>query len=265
MLKFNKLMDVLLLGYKPSSIPLREKFIAANTAGAAIFCLVLLVDYIDFGLPFKMLVLASMGASAFLLFVVPHSPLAQPWPVIGGHVLSAFIGVACAHAIASAPLATALAVFLSVFVMYQLHCLHPPSAATAMIAVLGGPEVHAMGWQFCYEVVALNALVMVLLAVMLNNLVRGRQYPMRHLHHAHHTQFSQPTHAQVTELNEQDFKWALSQMDGYIDVNEEDLVDLYEFAFEHAQTREKQSRQRPPRQRKSRQQQSRQQQAKKNN
>jgi CBS-domain-containing membrane protein len=210
-----------------------------------------------------MLVLASMGASAFLLFVVPHSPLAQPWPVIGGHVIAAFIGVACASWISSAPLATALAVFLSVFMMYQMHCLHPPSAATAMIAVLGGPEVHAMGWQFCYEVVALNAVMMVMLAVILNNLVRGRQYPMRHIHHAHHAQFSQQTHTKFAELNEQDFKWALSQMDGYIDVNEEDLVDLYEFAQEHAQMRQQQSRQRPLRQRQSRQQQSRQQQGKK--
>ena len=233
MLRFNKLVDLLLLGYQPSRIPLREKFIAANTAGAAIFCLLMLVDYIDLGLPFKILVLASMGATAFLLFVAPHSPLAQPWPVIGGHVISAFIGVACANSISGAPLATAVAVFLSVLMMYQMHCLHPPSAATAMIAVLGGPEVHAMGWQFCYEVVAINAVVMVLLALVLNNLVRGRQYPMRHLHHAHHAQFSQ--HAQFAKLNEQDFAWALSQMDGYIDVNEEDLVDLYEFALAHAQ------------------------------
>jgi CBS-domain-containing membrane protein len=255
MLKLHKLIELLLLGYKPSHIPLREKFIAANTAGVAIFCLLLLVDYIDLGLPFKMLVLASMGASAFLLFVVPHSPLAQPWPVIGGHVISAFIGVACAHSISGASLATALAVFLSVLMMYQMHCLHPPSAATALIAVLGGPEVHAMGWQFCYEVVALNAIVMVLLAVILNNLVRGRQYPMRHLHHAHHTQFSQQAHTQ-TELNEQDFKWALSQMDGYIDVNEEDLVDLYEFALEHAQTRQQLLRQQPLGHKQSRQQKS---------
>jgi CBS domain-containing membrane protein len=235
MLRLNKLVDLLLLGYQPSAISLREKVIAANTAGVAIFSLLMLVDYIDLGLPFKMLVLASMGATAFLLFVAPHSPLAQPWPVIGGHVISAFIGVACAHSISGPSLATAVAVFLSVFMMYQMHCLHPPSAATAMIAVLGGPEVHAMGWQFCYEVVALNAVIMVLLALILNNLVRGRQYPMRHLHHVHHTQFSQHAHTSFAKLNEQDFKWALSQMDGYIDVNEEDLVDLYEFALEHAQ------------------------------
>lgn len=91
------------------------------------------------------------GASAFLLFVAPHSPMAQPWPVICVHLASAFIGVACAHWINSAPLAAAIAVLISIFVMHILHCLHPPSAAT-----VGGPEVHAIGWQFCYEVVAFN-------------------------------------------------------------------------------------------------------------
>lgn len=261
MLNVNKVMNLVLLGYKPNSIPLREKFIGSATAGLAIFCLVLFIDYVDLTLSIKMLVLASMGASAFLLFVVPHSPLAQPWPVLGGHLIAAFIGVACAKWISAAPFATALAVFMSVYMMYQMHCLHPPAAATAMIAVLGGSEVHAIGWHFCYEVVAINASIMVLLAIILNNLVRGRHYPMRHQHHAHHTQFAQQPHPELPELDEQDFKWALSQMEEFIDVNEEDLVDLYEFALEHAETRQHPSR-KQARKRQSRIQHSRQQQGK---
>ena len=262
MLNLNKIMSLLLLGYKPNSIPVREKFIGSTTAGLAILCLVLLVGYVDLALSIKLLVLASMGASAFLLFVVPHSPLAQPWPVLGGHLIAAFIGVACAKWISAAPLATALAVLISVYTMYQMHCLHPPAAATAMIAVLGGAEVHAIGWQFCFEVVAINAGMMVLLAIILNNLVRGRHYPMRHQHHVHHTQFAQQPHPELPELNEQDFKWALAQMEEFIDVNEEDLVDLYEFALEHAETRQQTSRKRQARKCKSRIEHSRQQQGK---
>lgn len=263
----NKIMNLLLLGYKTNSIPMREKLMGSITAGLAILCLVFFVDYIDLGLSVKLLVLASMGASAFLLFVVPHSPLAQPWPVLGGHLIAAFIGVACAKWIPAAPLATALAVCLAVFMMYQMHCLHPPAAATAMIAVLGGAEVHAIGWHFCYEVVAINASIMVLLAIILNNLVRGRHYPMRHQHHAHHTQFSQQPHLEFADLHEQDFKWALGQMEEFIDVNEEDLVDIYEFALEHAESRQRVSRERQarmhnPRVRKSRTQQTRKQQVK---
>lgn len=217
--------------------PIREKLVSSIAAGAAILFLLLLVQYVQHDLPFKMLVLASMGASAFLLFVMPHSPLAQPWSVIGGHLVSAFVGVACAQFIHSLPFAAAAAVLLSIFLMYFLRCLHPPSAATAMIAVLGGPDVHAIGWRFSYEVVAVNAGFMVLLAVIVNNMLPGRRYPMRHSHHAHHNQFVQQDHHHPPELLEEDFKWALSQMDSFIDVREEDLVDIYELAIERAESR----------------------------
>jgi CBS-domain-containing membrane protein len=235
MQKLKKLIDTVLLGYQPGHTGLREKLVSSVTACLSILFLLLIVQYVELELPFKMLVLASMGASAFLLFVTPHSPMAQPWPVIVGHLVSAFIGVACAQWIDNAPLAAAVAVLLSIFAMHLLHCLHPPSAATAMIAVLGGPEVHAIGWQFCYEVVAINAVLMVVLAIALNNLVPGRRYPMLHSHHVHHNQFLQQH--QHSELLEEDFKWALSQMDGLIDVSAEDLVDIYEFALERAQSR----------------------------
>lgn len=237
MLKLNKLMDAISSFYPHSNTSFREQIISSVTACFAILVLLLFVQYVDLGLPFKMLVLASMGASAFLLFVAPHSPLAQPWPVIGGHLVSAFIGVACVQMITYLPLAAALAVLLSVFVMHILHCLHPPSAATAMIAVLGCPDVHALGWQFCYEVVAINAGLMVVMAIIFNNLVPGRRYPMRHTHHIHHEVFAQSEHNQYPALTGEDFKWALSQMDGLIDVTEEDLVDIYEFAVERAEQR----------------------------
>jgi CBS-domain-containing membrane protein len=234
MFKLKKLMDAALLRYRSGNTGMREKLVSSITACLSILFLLLIVQYVELGLAFKMLVLASMGASAFLLFVTPHSPMAQPWPVFGGHMVAAFIGVACAQWISSPAVAASAAVLLSIFVMHLLRCLHPPSAATAMIAVLGGAEVHAIGWQFCYEVVAVNAGLMVLLAIILNNLVPGRRYPMLHTHHAHHSQFSQQQHS---ELLEEDFNWALSQMDGVIDVSAEDLVDIYEFALERAQTR----------------------------
>lgn len=236
MQKLKELIQAVLLGYQPGHAGLREKLISSVTACGSILFLLLIVQYVELGLPFKMLVLASMGASAFLLFVTPHSPMAQPWPVFAGHLVSAFIGVACAQWIHSAPLAAAVAVLLSIFMMHVLHCLHPPSTATAMIAVLGGPEVHAISWQFCYEVVAMNAGLMVLLAIVFNNMVPGRRYPMRHSHHAHHNEFLRQ-HQHHSGLLEEDFKWALSQMDGLIDVSAEDLVDIYEFATEHAQNR----------------------------
>lgn len=217
--------------------PAREIILTSLAAFVAIFILITTVHFASFGGVFSLLVLASMGASTFLLFVVPHSPMSQPWPVIGGHFISSIVGVFCAHTLHSPALATATAVSLSIFAMYWLQCLHPPSAATAMIAVLGGPEIHAMGWQFCYEVVVVNAGTMVLLSIIINDLILKRRYPLHHTHHPHHEQFTKVDHTPYPALREDDFKYALGKIEGVIDVGVEDLVDLYEFAIEHAQNR----------------------------
>src|SRR4051812_16334363 len=90
--------------------------------------------------------IAPMGASAVLLFCVPASPLAQPWSIIGGNLVSALIGVTCAKVFADAPLlAAALAGCFAIAAMFALRCLHPPSGAVALTAVLGGPIVHEAG------------------------------------------------------------------------------------------------------------------------
>lgn len=179
------------------------------------------------------LLLASMGASTCLLFAIPHSPLAQPWPMFGGHMVSAVVGIACAQIIDHPQLATAAAVSLAIAIMVVLRCIHPPAAGTAMLSVIGGPLVHGLGWEFI-PVVALNAGTLLLAALAINNLIPERRYPLRHSHHPHHKQFAQ---AGAVKLTEADFSWALDQMDGVIAVTEEDLVDLYEFAVEHADRR----------------------------
>ena len=83
------------------------------------------------------LIVASMGASAVLLFAVPHGPLSQPWPLIAGHVISASIGVTVRLYVPDMFLAGALAVGLSIGVMYYLRCIHPPGGASALAAVVG--------------------------------------------------------------------------------------------------------------------------------
>lgn len=216
-------------------ISFKEVALTSLAAFTAIFILVMVVHYATLSAKLTLLVLASMGASTFLLFVVPHSPMSQPWAVVGGHLISSVIGVACAQYIAHPAFATAIAVALSIFIMHWLQCLHPPSAATAMIAVLGGPEVHMMGWQLCYEVVVINAGTIVVLAIVINDFILNRRYPVNHSHHPHHEQFAKEDHTPFPLLTEDDFKYALTQVDGVVDVGVEDLIDLYEFAVEHAE------------------------------
>lgn len=120
---------------------------------------------------------AYMGAAAVLIFAVPHSPLSQPWPLLGGHVVSALVGVTCHELIPDLLLASASAVALAILVMQALRCLHPPGGAAAMVAVLGGPAIHELGYWYVLAPVGLNALVLLGLALLINNVIPGRRYP----------------------------------------------------------------------------------------
>src|SRR5690606_8029755 len=122
------------------------------------------------------LLIAPMGASAVLLFAVPTSPLAQPWSIIGGNTIAALVGVTCARHIGDPMLAAALAAALAIALMMALKCLHPPSGAVALTAVLGGPAVQAAGYGFIIWPVLINSLLLLLAALLFNNLT-GRRYP----------------------------------------------------------------------------------------
>src|SRR3569832_2422866 len=106
-----------------------EKFVSSLGALLAIFCVGAgnAGARPDAGMP---LVGASRGASAVLLFATPHSPFTQPWAVLGGQMVSALVGVACARYLPRPHLAAAVAVGLALLVIYYLHCLHPPGNTT---------------------------------------------------------------------------------------------------------------------------------------
>lgn len=122
------------------------------------------------------MLVAPMGASTVLLFAAPASPLAQPWSIIGGNIVAAVVGVACAQWIASPLDAAALAVSLAIGVMLVLRCLHPPSGAVALTAVLGGPSIHAMGYGFVLAPVALQSFAL-LGAALIYHAATGHRYP----------------------------------------------------------------------------------------
>lgn len=124
------------------------------------------------------LIVAPMGASAVLLFAVPASPLAQPWPIVGGNTISALVGVAVAHVVSDPLLAVGLAVSLAILAMSLTRSLHPPGGAAALTAVIGGAAVTRAGFWFPLVPVAINALILVALGVVFHRLA-GRRYPHR--------------------------------------------------------------------------------------
>jgi CBS domain-containing membrane protein len=122
------------------------------------------------------LLMAPIGASAVLLFAVPASPLAQPWSILVGNSLAALVGVTCALLLGGTPIAAALAVSISIGLMLTFKCLHPPSGAVALTAVIGGPAVLELGYGFVAWPVGINS-VLLLLAAMAFNRLTGKDYP----------------------------------------------------------------------------------------
>jgi len=153
-----------------------EKWIS-GTGGLAGLLGVMLVSQACLGLSGSASLVASMGASAVLLFAVPHGPLSQPWPLVGGHLVSAVIGVACARLNAQPLIGSALAVALAISAMYYLRCIHPPGGATALTAVAGGDAIRALGFHYVLTPVLLNVLVILFVAIAFNVAFPWRRYP----------------------------------------------------------------------------------------
>lgn len=122
--------------------------------------------------------IGSFGASAVLLYGATKSPLAQPRNLLGGHIISACIGVIAWKIFFAYPwFAASLAVATSIAVMHATKTLHPPGGATALIAVIGGPQIHHLGFLYALVPVGAGATVMLIVALLINNLSHTRRYP----------------------------------------------------------------------------------------
>ena len=116
--------------------------------------------------------MASLGASALLVFVLPGSPMAQPWAVIAGNTISALIGIAVGLVINEPLLAMPIAASLSIFGMFILRCLHPPAAAVALIVVLG----HVTHFRYALFPVMVDSILLVVAGAIYSNMT-GKKYP----------------------------------------------------------------------------------------
>lgn len=124
------------------------------------------------------LIIGSFGASAVLLYAAIKSPLAQPRNLIGGHVIAGIIGVACYKLFGGSIWAAgALAASLAIVAMLLSKTLHPPAGATALIAVIGGEKIHALGFLYAFIPAGLGAVILLIVALLLNNLSKNRKYP----------------------------------------------------------------------------------------
>jgi len=215
-----------IIGQTNQTVSQSEKNISTLGGFVAIFCIVA-VSQTFLELDASVGIIASMGASAVLLFAAPNTPLSQPWPLIGGHLFAAFIGVSCALLIDDTLMAASSAVGLTIAVMYYLNCIHPPGGATALTAVIGGESIHAMGYQFMLTPVLLNLLVILFIAIMFNSLFHWRRYPS-FLNQSKTQNIQFPSAIDV--ISPDDFLNALKEIDRFVDINEQELRRIFQLA-----------------------------------
>lgn len=171
-------------------------------------------------------IVAPLGASAVLVFAVPASPLAQPWPVIGGNTISALVGIAVWRLLPDPAVAAGVAVAAAILVMSLLRCLHPPGGAAALTAVIGGAAVHEAGFGFALVPVALNSIALVAAGLAFHRLTR-RSYPHRPV----------PAPKPTSGILPADIDAALEDMHESFDIAREDLYQLIARAQAHAAAR----------------------------
>lgn len=124
--------------------------------------------------------IGSFGASAVLVFGATNSPLAQPRNLIGGHLISAIIGVSI-HKLLPGQLwvASALSVSLAIVGMQMTKTLHPPGGATALIANIGSEKIKDLGFMYVLSPVLSGVLILLVVALIVNNIPNHRDYPYK--------------------------------------------------------------------------------------
>ncbi len=227
----NKLFS--LLGIEQAPVSHTERLVSAIGGFIAILLIILVSQWI-LGTIGSAVIIASMGASAVLLFAVPHGPLSQPWPLIGGHIISAVIGISCAKIITNDIVAASLAVGIAIGAMYYLKCIHPPGGATALSAVIGGSTTDQLGYQFVITPVLLNVIVILVVAVLFNYLFSWRRYPAL-LHRLKSKTQRNVTPEIYSGISHEDFVYALSEIDSFVDISEDDLLRIYDLATRKSQ------------------------------
>ena len=173
--------------------------------------------------------MASLGASALLVFVLPSSPMAQPKAVIGGNIVSALVGVTCAILIPDPRLGMPIAIGVSILGMLFFKCLHAPAAATALSAILG----HIVTYRFALFPVLMDSLLLVLAGIFYNR-ITGKQYP--HTEKSPGNISSKSPSAETMSLIEDKNAIAqvLAKYKEFIDINPGDLANIIRDVELHA-------------------------------
>jgi len=167
----------------------------------------------------------SLGATAVLIFAAPHSLFAQPWSIIAGNIVSALVGVACQQLISEPTLAAATAVALAIIAMHAARCIHPPGGATALAAVIGGPDIHQLGYGYALIPVGLNSALLIGAGILLNAPFAWRRYPASLMRYVH-VESGLPRGERAPD--ESHIRRAMERLNVFVDVSPAELREVIE-------------------------------------
>jgi CBS domain-containing membrane protein len=163
--------------YRETLVDYREKFWSALGALIGIG-LIAFIQGQALGKSENIFLIGSFGASSVLIYGAIQSPLAQPRNLVGGHTISALVGVTVAMLLPDVVWLTApVAVAGSIVAMQYTKTLHPPGGATALIAVTGSEQIKALGYWYVLSPVLSGSLILLAVALIFNNITPHRRYP----------------------------------------------------------------------------------------
>ncbi len=231
MLKFNRRNALKMFGIE-ASVSSAEMLVSTLGGFVGIFFIAWISFYFT-GLAGAALIVPSMGASAVLVFAVPHGRLSQPWALIGGQVISAGVGVTCYQLFPDMLfLASGLAVGLAIGAMHILRCIHPPGGATALVAVVGTPQIHELGYAYMLTPVLLNTVIIFIVAVVFNSFFPWRRYPVSMMRFTDKPASSEKKSFRY--IDKKNIERALLDLDVVVDLSADDLQNIFALALEHA-------------------------------
>ena len=227
----------LFLGIPTIAPTFKEVIVSSLTALLATLCVIYLSkDLLSyFNVHANIYILIPIAATSVLVFVVPHGALSQPWQVITGNLVSAFVGVTCYQYFGDdVTTAAALSVSISIMAMSLLRCVHPPGGATALGAVLGGETIHQLGYSYLLIPTLLNCLIIISVAIVLNYPFQWRRYPS-HLYYKNNLTATISPGSRANEVTVEDFMKAVNEHGSFIDITDEGWNEIFEKAKQHAE------------------------------
>ncbi len=190
------------------------------------------------------IIIASMGAAAVLMFAAPGSPMAKPWAFVVGNIASAFVGVTVFKVLGDGLMSGPIAVAFAIGLMHVLRCQHPPGGATALLAVIGGADIHALGYAYVVTPVAINVAAFLLLVILHRRLLaylasrnESQHLILRVLADATSATDTQRPASDDGAYNIEDIRWAMKNLDTYIDVAPEQLQQVFQLSLQHGKYR----------------------------